>query len=276
MEFTQEQLESAGYHLKAAPSGDWRTYAGHKPVPGYFEFDWLSARHPDLYHAFARSTVGLMDELNQLVDLSGLDVIDAGAGTGRSTLEAAKIAKHVTAVDIYEAVVSFGNARVAQAGLSNVTYLRGDGAHLPFANHSFDAWISSWAVPWFSEAYRVLKPGGFLFVMGSAPGALCGELTSTLADAYPDLITAIAPAEQLDAAFPKEDTLLEGSTWNGLPVASPVMRHDFTYTADYGDIQEAAAILGRLYGPKARQYMLDRQKSTLAWRLRIEVARIKK
>lgn len=276
MEFTQEQLESSGYHLKAAPSDDWRAYDEHHPVPGYFEFDWLSARHPDLYHAFARSTIGLMNELNRLVHLSGLEVVDVGAGTGRSTLEAARKAKHVTAVDIYESVVCFGNARVDQAGLSNVTYLRGDGAKLPFANHSFDAWISSWAVPWYPEAYRVLKPDGYLFVMGAAPGALCGELTSILADAYPDLITEITPADQFDAGFPDDDSMIQDATWKGLPVTFPVLRHDFTYISDYGDSKEAAAILGRLYGPKARRYMLDRQKCTLAWRLRIEVARIKK
>ena len=65
MEFTQEQLEREGYQLKAAPMDDWRTYDEHNPVPGYFEFDWLSARHPDLYHTFAQSTVGLMHELEQ-------------------------------------------------------------------------------------------------------------------------------------------------------------------------------------------------------------------
>jgi hypothetical protein len=26
------------------------------PQPGYFQFDWISARHPDLYHRFELST----------------------------------------------------------------------------------------------------------------------------------------------------------------------------------------------------------------------------
>ena len=46
--------------------------------------------------------------------------------------------------------------------------------------------------------------------------------------------------------------------------------------ATYADAQEAAAIVGRLYGPLARQYLLDRRQSTLAWRLRTEIVRVKK
>jgi hypothetical protein len=41
------------------------------PDPGYGEFDWLSARHPDLYHRFALSTEGLMAELSTIFDLAG-------------------------------------------------------------------------------------------------------------------------------------------------------------------------------------------------------------
>lgn len=80
---TLQQLVSAGYDVPAAPVDDWRDYDERDPIPGYFQFDWLSARHPDLYHCFALSTDGLMDELDKLVDLTGLDVIDVAAGTGR-------------------------------------------------------------------------------------------------------------------------------------------------------------------------------------------------
>jgi hypothetical protein len=59
MEFTQKQLEEeAGYRLQAAPEDAWRTYDERNPMPGYFQFDWLSARHTDLYHKFALSRVG--------------------------------------------------------------------------------------------------------------------------------------------------------------------------------------------------------------------------
>jgi SAM-dependent methyltransferase len=276
MEYTQEQLEYDGFLIKAAPVDDWRIYDEHHPVPFYFDFDWLSARHPDLYHRFALSTQGVMRELDKLVDLSGLDVIDVGAGTGRSSIAAAKKAKTVTAVDIYESVVFYGISQARQAGLSNISYMRGNRDDLPFMDNSFDALINSWAELNVHEAYRVLKPGGKLIQLGAPLEALCGELTSTLAEVFPGIIHEVAPNEWFEAGFPEANAQFEDDFWNGLPVTPPILRHDFTYIAEYGDCQEAAAIFGRLYGPQAKRYLLDRRQSQIAWRLRIEVCQVKK
>ena len=276
MEFTQEQLEAAGYGLKAAPNDAWRDYDERNPIPGYFQFDWLSARHPDLYHKFALSSVGFVNELNKLVDLTGLEVMDICAGTGRSTMGAAQKAKRVTAIDAYESVLSFGSKLAYRAGSENVNYIVGDCAHLPLPDNAMDAAICVWAVVSYPEAYRVLKPGGYLIDLVPAPGALCGELTCALADVYPDLITAIAPAHQFDPSCPDSDSVIQDSTYSGVPVVPPILVHDFTYVADYGDCSEAAAIVGRLYGSKAKRYMLEKQKSILSWRLRIVISRTKK
>src|SRR4051794_28186338 len=59
------------FDAPAAPDGAWRSYDPDNPDPRYFEFDWISARHPDLYHQFALSTDGLMKELPEVVDLTG-------------------------------------------------------------------------------------------------------------------------------------------------------------------------------------------------------------
>ena len=276
MEITLEQLQSAGYRLRAAPHDAWRNYDEHNPVPGYFEFDWLSARHPGLYHKFALSTVGLMNELDKLVDLTGLLVADIAAGTGRATIEAARKAKKVHAIDIYESVVSFGSELASLAGLGNVSYILGDSSNLPLPDSSVDASICAWALLNYPEAYRVLRPGGYLIKLGPAPGSLCGELTATLADVYPEAITEVAPDNQFDASCPESNSMTNDIEWNGALLAAPINVHDFTYVADYGDHREAAAILGRLYGPKAKRYMLDRQQSTLAYRLRISYSRVKK
>jgi hypothetical protein len=64
-----------------APEGAWRDHDVDDPDPGYFQFDWLSGRHPDLYHAFALTSVALVEQLTQRFDLSGLIVAEIAAGT---------------------------------------------------------------------------------------------------------------------------------------------------------------------------------------------------
>ena len=68
----------------------------------------------------------------------------------------------------------------------------------------------------------------------------------------------------------------EVDSWGDIPLIAPASFHEFTYVADYDDTTEAAAILGRLYGPRAKSYILNRAQSTLAWRLRLTVARVAK
>jgi ubiquinone/menaquinone biosynthesis C-methylase UbiE len=137
MPFTQAELSGAGYDVKAAPVDDWREYDEQNPVPNYFDFDWFSSRHPDLYHRFALTSTGMMHELSRLVDLSGLSVVEVGAGTGRVSIEAGRKARMVTAVDIFASTAAFGKAQMAQAGLHNVAYARGDCENLPFPGNTF-------------------------------------------------------------------------------------------------------------------------------------------
>ena len=271
---TVEYIRKAGYSLKEAPLDDWRIYDQRDPVPGYFDFDWFSAYHPDLYHRFSQSTEGLMGKLEELVDLSDLVIADIGAGTGRATIRASEKAKHVYAIDVYRSVVEFGQSLARELGLLNIDYVQGDGAKIPFQDNSFDAAIYSWTILNYEEAFRILKPNGLLVSLGPAPGSLCGELTETLAHDYPDLIKSVAPSECFDPRCPPAES--EIRAWADLPLIAPASVHDFTYVADYGDATEAAAILGRLYGPRAKSYILDRAQETLAWRLRITAARVAK
>ena len=273
-EITVEYILDAGYYLGAAPLDDWRIYDEHDPVPGYFDFDWLGAYHPDLYHKFSLSTEGMMDELEKLVDLSDMVIADIGAGTGRATIRVSKKAKRVYAIDVYRSVVEYGRALVKELGLRNVGYVQGDGANIPLPNNSVDASIHSWAILDHEEAYRILKPGGLLVSLGPAPGSLCGELTATLACEYPDLIKSVASFDSYDPHCPPVES--EVDSWGDIPLIASTSIHDFTYVADFGESTEAAAILGRLYGPRAKSYFLERAQSTLAWRLRITVARVAK
>jgi SAM-dependent methyltransferase len=225
---------------------------------------------------YALTSVGLIERLNRLLDLSGLEVIEAGSGTGRATLGAARKAGRVTAVDIFEAVLPFSKEVLRQAGLRNVDFIRGDCNHLPVPESTFDVFLSSWAVLSFDEVFRVLKPGGTFVLLGPVPGNLCGELTPLLSRVFPEVVTEIAAPELFDPGCPDVDTELVEEVWEGMPVIPPVRLHDFTYISDYGSSQEAAAITGRLYGPQVKRYLLERRQSTLAWRLRVSLAQVRK
>lgn len=275
MPLTHEELIRSGHKVRAAPAESWRTYDELDPVPGYFQFDWLSSRHPDLYHEFALSTDGLMDKLRTLIDLTGCDVLDIGAGTGRSALGAAK-SKQVFALDFYESVVRFGKRQLERSQVTNIHYINGNRDHLPLPENSVDVVINSWAELNLHEAYRVLKPTGYLIQMGAPVNALCGELTAELAPDYPWLIKDCAPQEVFDPGYPDTQTTTDNSIWNGILVSGSIKIHQFTYVADYQDYCEAAAITGRLYGPKARRYFMARKQSTLSWRLQIILGQVSK
>ncbi len=276
MDLTQADIDARGFALPAAPVDSWRTYDEENPVPGYFQFDWLSSRHPDLYHRFALSTVGLLAKLHTLFDLTGCDVVDICAGTGRSASEAAQKARRVFAVDAYEAVVAFGRKQLRESHTTNVRYVNGNREHLPLRAGSADVALNAWAELNPHEAYRVLKPGGYLIQMGAPLNALCGELTAELAADYPWLIQACAPAEVFQPDYPDTQSTADNSVWGGIPLAGPIAVRQFTYVADYQDYREAAAITGRLYGPKAKRYFTARKQSTFAWRLQIAIGQVRK
>lgn len=276
MSLTQEEIVSSGYKLQAAPVGSWRTYDEADPIPGYFQFDWLSSRHPDLYHDFALSSVGLIEKLHTLFDLTGHDVVDIGAGTGRSSLGAAQKARKVFAVEFYASAAAFGKNQVESAHGTNVHYVVGNRPQLPLPQSCVDVAISCWAELNPEEAYRVLKPDGYLIQLGSTPDALCGELTTLLAPDYPWIPQESAPPEVFRAGYPDTYSTTDSSIWNNIPVTGPIHIHHFTYVVDYKHYAEVASMTGRLYGPKARNYFTARKQSTFSWRLQITIGQVSK
>ena len=275
MDLTQEEIISSRYKLQAALVDSWRIYDEDNPIPGYFEFDWLSGRHPDLYHKYALSSVGLMEKLHTLIDLTNCDVLDIGAGTGRSAIGAAEKAKRVFAIDWYQSVVLFGNRQLQQAHITNVYYINGDRDYLPLPENSVDVVINAWAELNPQEAYRVLKPNGYLIQLGAVPNAHCGEVTSELASEY-DWLKDYAPLEVFEPGYPDTYGTTDSSIWNGIPVTGSIQVQQFTYVADYKDYSEIASMTGRLYGQKAKDYFVARKQATFSWRLQIIMGQVSK
>lgn len=134
-----------------------------------------AAKTYDQHAAFQRQVGQLL--MNKLPrDLSGLEVLDLGCGTGYFTELLALRGAKVTAFDLSEAMLIECQSRCANL---SVNYVKGDAERLPFEAHSFDLIFSSLAMQWctqldglMSSLVRVLKPQGQLVYSTLLDGSL--------------------------------------------------------------------------------------------------------
>jgi len=105
-------------------------------------------------------------------------VLDCGSGTGTTGIMAAKKAGangKVTLFDLSDAMLAVARQKVIHERLQGtVTFQTGDTVHLPFADGTFDAVLSTYSLcPLYDpekgalELYRVTKPGGRIGVAHS-------------------------------------------------------------------------------------------------------------
>jgi len=113
----------------------------------------------------------------------GEAVLDIGCGSGVDAIFAAMMtgtSGKVTGIDVSPQMLKRATQNLALTDLQNITFEETAADNLPFADQNFDVVISNGAfnlVPdkskAFSEAFRVLRPGGRLMV---ADQILIGEL----------------------------------------------------------------------------------------------------
>lgn len=103
-----------------------------------------------------------------LPDVRGLSGLDIGCGEGHNTRLLAQRAAHITAADISGTFVEHAREREAREPMG-IDYHVASAVELPFADATFDfatGFMSFMDIPEadhvLAEAYRVLKPGGFL------------------------------------------------------------------------------------------------------------------
>jgi SAM-dependent methyltransferase len=96
------------------------------------------------------------------------NALDVACGTGQSSLALKAICANVTGVDVSSEMLEFARQNPA------IKFLQSGAENLPFEDSSFDLLTVSNAFHWFdrsqflTEAYRVLKPGGWLIVYFNA------------------------------------------------------------------------------------------------------------
>ncbi len=108
--------------------------------------------------------------------LPPLDVADLGCGEGYLTVETARWARHVTAVDRSPGVLARAKALASRKRLSNITWKKGELEKLPIDDRAMDVALLSQALHHagdpagaLAEAARILKPGGRLLILDLRP-----------------------------------------------------------------------------------------------------------
>lgn len=104
-------------------------------------------------------------------------VLEIGVGTGRHAIDVAQWlpSGRLTAFDIDDAALTRTRVRASRRGLTNIDFVRGDGARLPFADGFFDAAYTNSVIGEIPdqgaaliELHRVVRPGGCV-VFGETP-----------------------------------------------------------------------------------------------------------
>lgn len=108
--------------------------------------------------------------------LPPLDVADLGCGEGYLTVETARWAKHVTAIDRSAGVLARAKALAERKKLRNIAWKKGELEKLPIEAGTMDVALLSQALHHatepskaLDEAARILKPGGRLLILDLRP-----------------------------------------------------------------------------------------------------------
>lgn len=108
--------------------------------------------------------------------LPPLDVADLGCGEGYLTIETARWARHVTAVDRSAGVLARAKALASRKKRSNISWKKGELEQLPIEDQAMDVAVLSQALHHatnpeaaVAEAWRILKPGGRLLILDLRP-----------------------------------------------------------------------------------------------------------
>ena len=97
----------------------------------------------------ALSQAEVVEVLDQLPSLSGMEVLELGAGIGRYTSHFAQVASRVTAVDFTENFLE--QNRKATARFNNITYYCADVMDLEFEHESLDFVFVNWLLMYLDD-----------------------------------------------------------------------------------------------------------------------------
>lgn len=108
-------------------------------------------------------------------DMTGMDSIELGCGTGYISGWLVRRGAKAVAIDVSEEQLATARRLAGEHGAA-IEFIHGNAEAVPYPNESFDFAVSEygaaiWADPyvWVPEAWRLLRPGGELVMLGNHP-----------------------------------------------------------------------------------------------------------
>jgi SAM-dependent methyltransferase len=150
----QRGFEDAARAAGMDPADRW--------VDGYAAYEWDHLR-------LALDAYGIA--------VTGRDVLELGCNVGGSSVVLAALGARLSGVDVDPAMPPIAAANLERHGLSGDIRLVEAGDALPFADQSFDLALANSVLEYIepplldatiAELHRVLRPGGLLFICGTA------------------------------------------------------------------------------------------------------------
>jgi SAM-dependent methyltransferase len=215
---------------------------------------------------------GIPDAEVQLLpeDMTGMDAIELGCGTGYVSSWMTRRGATVTAIDNSERQLDTARRLAAQHGLA-VTWIHGDAERVPRPDASFDYAVSEygaaiWCDPyrWVPEAHRLLRPGGVLAFLGTHPLAL----VCTPLDGSPSAETLVRPWFGLHQLDWREVAIDPGGMEFTLPTGGwfRLFADAGFQVLDYRELQAPDPTAGTPFGHPAA--WAHRYPSEQVWKLR--------
>jgi SAM-dependent methyltransferase len=199
------------------------------------------------YHAVAARIQLTSDHLVDSADLrAGWRVLDVAAGSGNTSIAAARLGCDVVGIDYVPALLERGRERAAAEGLA-VDLREGDAEALEFADASFDAVISVFGSMFApdhertaSELVRVCRPGGTIALASWTPTGFIGELFRTITKHVPPPAGVASPLLWGDADH------LRSLLGDGV---AAIETEERTFTFRFESAEGLVDFFGTWYGP---------------------------
>jgi SAM-dependent methyltransferase len=153
---------------------DTGNLADHRRAVVWELADWLVyQRFPAAYDRVDELRTSA-EPFTELCEIEGRTIIDAGAGTGQLSVELARVARAVLAVEPVGRLREYVAQRASDAKLDNVYPLDGSLHQIPLPAASADALVTSRAIGWqiddeLAEVERVVSPGGWAIHLLGTP-----------------------------------------------------------------------------------------------------------